>query len=60
MRDARRAAAALLNAERAAAPSHRDVAAAAVEQSRVEADHYRQMAAGVSGHYGVSRAADAD
>lgn len=39
-------------------PSHRDVAA--VEQSRVEADRYRQLAADVGGHYGVSRAADGE
>ena len=49
-----RAVAARWNAGRAGTPSHRDVAA--VERSRVEADRYRQMAADVGGHYGVSPA----
>ena len=48
-----RAVAARWSEGRVGTPSHRD--AAAIEQSRVEADRYRQMAAEVGGHYGVSR-----
>jgi len=56
--DAERAVAARPNAERGATPSSRD--AAAVERSRVEADRYRQMAAAVGGHYGVSGASEGE